>query len=189
MENKIFCIGLNKTGTSSLHAAFEILGLKSVHFRDDEKRNIKDIIENNYFNEINIIEGLTHYNAFSDWDRYPTTIPIFKEFDKQYPNSKFILNIRDLEPWLKSRVKHVERNQQVMRENPSRNLTWLTIDIEGWTKEYNLHYNAAFEYFKDRPNDILTFDVTKGDGWDKLCPFLDLEKPNIPFPKKNVATN
>jgi len=29
MFNKIFCIGFNKTGTSSLHKLFEELGLKS----------------------------------------------------------------------------------------------------------------------------------------------------------------
>jgi hypothetical protein len=29
--NKIFCIGMNKTGTSSLHQAFLNLGYKSIH--------------------------------------------------------------------------------------------------------------------------------------------------------------
>jgi Sulfotransferase domain len=29
--NKVFCIGMNKTGTSSLHQAFLALGLNSIH--------------------------------------------------------------------------------------------------------------------------------------------------------------
>ena len=32
MRARVFCIGLNKTGTSSLHAAMEILGLMSLHW-------------------------------------------------------------------------------------------------------------------------------------------------------------
>ena len=93
MTKKIFCIGLNKTGTSSLHEAFSILGLKSVHFMDDEGNNIKDIIERNYLAKANIIKGLEKYDAFSDWDKFPYTVDIVKEFDKQYPGSKFILNM------------------------------------------------------------------------------------------------
>ena len=30
-QEKVFCIGLNKTGTSSLHRALTILGYNSVH--------------------------------------------------------------------------------------------------------------------------------------------------------------
>jgi hypothetical protein len=36
MGRKIFCIGLNKTGTSSLHEAFQVLGINSVHYKDDK---------------------------------------------------------------------------------------------------------------------------------------------------------
>ncbi|MGY0649987.1 MAG: sulfotransferase, partial [Paraglaciecola chathamensis] len=33
MNKKIFCVGLNKTGTSSLHDAFLMLNIESVHFK------------------------------------------------------------------------------------------------------------------------------------------------------------
>ena len=42
-KEKIFCIGINKTGTTSLDEAFKILGFKSVHFNCN-KGNIKNII-------------------------------------------------------------------------------------------------------------------------------------------------
>ncbi|MGY0603930.1 MAG: sulfotransferase, partial [Paraglaciecola chathamensis] len=93
MNKKIFCVGLNKTGTSSLHDAFLMLNIESVHFKGAEERNIKDIIQSNYLAGDNILKGLEHYEAFSDWDLGPSTVDIVKEFDKQYPNSKFILNI------------------------------------------------------------------------------------------------
>ena len=143
MNKKIFCVGLNKTGTSSLHDAFLMLNIESVHFKGAEERNIKDIIQSNYLAGDNILKGLEHYEAFSDWDLGPSTVDIVKEFDKQYPNSKFILNIRDLDGWLNSREKHVIRNQERKRKNPDADIQWLTIDREGWTKQFNNHYQQV----------------------------------------------
>ena len=189
MNKKIFCVGVNKTGTSSLHDAFLILGIKSVHFKGAEERNIKDIIQSNYLAGDNILRGLEHYEAFSDWDLGPSTVDIVKEFDKQYPNSKFILNIRDLDGWLNSREKHVIRNQERKRKKPDADIQWLTIDREGWTKQFDNHYQQVTKHFEGRENELLVFDVTQGDGWEKLCPFLEVPIPTTSFPKQNVAAH
>lgn len=188
MNQKIFCIGLNKTGTSSLHEAFRILGFKSVHCLDDEGNNIKDIIQENFLAGHNILKGLEKYDAISDWDMAPHTTEIFKEFDKQYPDSKFILNIRNLESWLDSREKHVKRNQERKRKKPKEDIKWLTIDRDAWEGHFKTHYDEVYNYFKGREDELLVFDVTKDDGWDKLCPFLNLPIPTVSFPKKNVAS-
>jgi|AntRauTorckE5430_2_1112549.scaffolds.fasta_scaffold00173_1 hypothetical protein len=187
MKTKIFCVGLNKTGTSSLHVAFEMLGLKSVHWKDDNGLNIKTKIGENFLNGINILDGIERYDAFSDWDM-GTSHQVFKEFDKQYPNSKFILNTRDIGGWLDSREKHVKRNQQKKSENPDADITWLTVDREAWKLQYERHHEEVYNHFKERKSELLTFDVTKGDGWEILCPFLDLPIPQSPFPKANVAS-
>jgi hypothetical protein len=186
MKTKIFCVGLNKTGTSSLHEAFKILGLKSVHWKDNNGLNIKVKINENFLNGDNILNGIEKYNAFSDWD-LGNSHQVFKEFDKQYPNSKFILNTRDLGGWLDSREKHVKRNQKNKSDNPDAEITWLTVDREAWKLQYERHHEEVYNYFKERKGDLLIFDVTKGDSWGKLCPFLDSPIPQIPFPKANVA--
>ena len=185
-KTKIFCIGLNKTGTSSLHEAFKILGYNSVHFKDDQGNNIKTIIRDNYLNGDNILKGLEQYDAFSDWDRIDTH-KCFKEFDQQYPNSKFILNTRSLKDWLKSRKKHVMRNQERKRKNPDLPIKWFKVNRRAWAKHYKRHHREVYNYFKGRENELLVFDVTKGDGWEKLCSFLEVKVPEIPFPRKNVA--
>jgi len=45
--NKIFAVGLNKTGTFSLHSAFIILGFRSIHCWDEEKVKIQCIMGKN----------------------------------------------------------------------------------------------------------------------------------------------
>jgi hypothetical protein len=186
-NTKIFCIGLNKTGTTSLHAAFQKIGFKSVHFKEKNGTDIKDLILKNWKNGNKLLEGIEQYDAYSDWNS-PSTNFLFKELDKQYPDSKFILNTRNLEDWLKSREKHVRRIPNFKRlqiEHPSN--SWFAIDKTVWKKEYFEHHNNVYEYFKERENDLLEFDVTKGDDWDKLCNFLNVKVPKITFPKSNTA--
>lgn len=186
MENKIFCIGLNKTGTSSLHEAFQILGIKSIHYEDEKGKNLKSIFIENYLSNRDILFGLDDYEAFSDWDRPPYTFEIIKKFDAHYPNSKFIVNIRDVNDWLDSRENHVRRNQLLKKKYPTRNITWLDIDRKAWKKEYEFHYQSIETYFKNRKKDILYFDVTKGDSWKELCPFLNQPIPSSCFPSENM---
>ena len=59
---KIFCIGLNKTGTTSIHIALQILGFNSVHHRDSSGKSIKAIIKNNYDNNLDILKGIKVLN-------------------------------------------------------------------------------------------------------------------------------
>lgn len=186
-NTRIFCIGLNKTGTVSLHEAFLILGFSSVHFISDKGENIKEIIKNNHENDEKLLKGLEEYNVYSDW-ALPSTNGLFKEFDKQYPGSKFILNTRDLESWINSREKHVNRIpniKQLRKEHPDN--PWYNIDKESWKVEYNQHHKEVNQYFKGREDELLVFNVINGDGWEKLCPFLGVEIPNRPFPKSNTA--
>ena len=171
-----------------MHEAFRLLGLKSVHYLDDEGNNIKEIIENNYLAGDNIIKGLEGYDAFSDWDRPPYTVDIVKEFYKQYPDSIYILNTRDLDGWLNSRENHVRKNQERKRKNPDEDIGWLKIDRNGWEIEFNNHYSEVSKYFEARKGNLLVFDVTKGDDWEKLCPFLGLPIPTAPFPKTNASS-
>jgi hypothetical protein len=129
---RVFCIGLNKTGTSSLHRALNELGYKSVHAKTNDGISIKEKIENNFNQGKGIISGLENYTAFLDWDRDETSHLIFKEFYKQYPNSKFILNTRELNGWLDSREKHVLRNQKKKRDNPDKKISRLEINRKEW---------------------------------------------------------
>ena len=124
--NKIFGVGLNKTGTTSIAKALEILGFDSVHFVS-KKGNIKNIIEKNGQNAQPLLNGIEEYDAYLDWNR-PQTNHFFKKFDLQYPDSKFILHTRPMEDWIKSRYQHVssipklKKIQKKYPDNPWYNL-------------------------------------------------------------------
>ncbi len=183
-SQKIFCIGLNKTGTTSLHKAFEILGYNSVHYSSKEG-NIQNIIANNYKDNQLLLKSLEHYDVILDWND-ESILDLYKVFDQQYPNSKFILNTRDLGGWINSREKHVlniSDLENLQKKYPEH--TWYNIDKAAWEKLYHQHHKSVKDYFKNRPNDILEFNLFEGDGWEKLCGFLNIDQPPVTFPYAN----
>jgi hypothetical protein len=175
---KVFGIGLNKTGTSSLHDALTALGYTSLHHGGPETTAaIRRAVEE--------MKPVLHYldprfDAFSD-----TAISHYYHLaDVQYPGSQFILTVRDLDDWLESRRRHVEKNRRRKAAGEYHH-TFLEVDIEGWREEYRRHQGAVRSYFANRPNDLLIYDVTAGHGWQPLCEFLGQPVPDQPFPWEN----
>lgn len=173
-SQKIFCIGLSKTGTTTICKALEIIGYKSAHF-------IK-------------VEDFHKYDVVGD-----SPVPIlYKALDLEYPNAKFILTKRDKDKWLKSFLKHLEKWQsekQIDIGNArsdvlvTRFYLYGTLDPnpEKLASGFERYHTEVEDYFAARPNDLLTMDITQGDGWEKLCGFLGCPIPSTEFPLSNTA--
>lgn len=170
---KIFCIGFHKTGTTSIGAALEELGytVKShvgVH-AEDLANSIKSIA----------YEQVGKFDAFQD-NPWPI---LYKDLDRDFPDSKFILTIRTPESWIRSVVGYFGGRSTPMRE-------WIygvgdpLGSEEIYIARFKRHYDEVFEYFKDRPADLLVMDLPRGDGWEKLCEFLGHDVPPKPFPHR-----
>jgi hypothetical protein len=184
-EFKVFGIGLSKTGTSSLDLALNELGIRSIHFPSDWTTH-RELLEGNYRLSI-----LQQYQAATD---IPIA-PFYAQLDAIYPNSKFILTLRDQESWLHSVRHHWEfmwqwaEHDRHFREF----LSFITVLVFGshqfepnrFREVYERHQNNVREYFRERPHDLLILDICSGQGWERLCPFLGLPVPARPFPVAN----
>jgi hypothetical protein len=95
-QPKVFCIGWHKTGTSTLGDALLILGYKVTGARLDLAHSLLDG---------DIRPALKVAEQFEALQDVPWAA-LFKELDMQFPNSKFILTVRDDEEWLNSAKKH-----------------------------------------------------------------------------------
>ena len=178
MRPRVFCIGLNKTGTSSFHAAMEILGLKSLHWGGPPVRRT---VEAALAEGRPLLSGLDPtFDAFSDIG------PVSRHFDvldEQYPGSRFVLTVRPIDEWIDSRRRHVERNIR-RREAGEYDGKFLVVDENDWRSEWHRHMDRAKRYFAGRA-EFLEVDLTAGVGWDPLCKLLDLPEPSVPFPWAN----
>jgi hypothetical protein len=187
MTQKVFCIGFHKTGTSSLAAAFQMMGYsvcRRLGMLQDliPDKNVLELIRNNHYKEI--FKASSSYDVFCDnpWPLF------YKELDEHYPNSKFILTIREEHSWLKSVLNYFKNSETEIREIIYGKAS--PIDNEElYLKRYRKHNEEVQEHFKSRPKDLLIIDIEKEeDQWAILCRFLGKEIPNQAFPHQNKST-
>lgn len=173
--NRLFGVGLNKTGTTSLAAALELLGIPTLH----HTARVKASLEKERKAGLEPLSTEPDFRAFAD---YPID-EFYQELDATYPNSIFISTNRDLESWLDSRERHVMRNQK----DPNYKGNWTVVDRDAWEERWYRHLSEVSEYFEDRPDDLLCYDMFSEVGWEPICAFLEVPVPNVAFPRENFG--
>lgn len=180
--NKVFGIGLGRTGTRSLNEALNILGIKAIHWPRD--RRVFELLSNGIYR----LPILEEYQAITDI----VAAPYYAQFDREYPGSKFILTVREKESWLASVAKNVgsAEDYRVPNDMLSEAQKFFRAGTYGayrFSRErfsyvYDLHVRNVRDYFRDRPESLLVLNICAGEGWELLCPFLGRSIPNVPFP-------
>jgi hypothetical protein len=122
----------------------------------------------------------------------------------EFPNARFLLSVRDSEKWYRSLhnlLTIFDRNDMTALSSYQQNGMWGSAywfrHIFGITElygqkeriidTYNNYNQEVADYFKNKGIPLLIIDISEGDPWDKICPFLEKEKPDLPFPKLNVT--
>ena len=158
--NKIFVIGLNKTGTLTIHSLFKANGFKSVHWgvvdsNPKYKSNgIEESVLYNLKNNNNLLDKELDekYQVFSDIQNLSLN---FELLDKQYPNSLFIYNYRNVNNWIVSRLNHKCGNYlNYWRKNKKKLNLSDTEVIEEWINLHRTHHEKVMSYFKNNKNFI-----------------------------------
>lgn len=167
---KIFCIGMNKTGTTSLNRALEILGYRTIHHRKENIQLLEEMISTDGTPPI-----LERYDAFTEAEPLSGSWQFLAE---RFPDAKYIFTTRNLEDWLTSRLIHVLHHRLMT------NHQWREINTVEDRQIYEWRHQEAPRYFKGKDN-FLMINIPAGDGWDVLCPFLGCEVPTEPFPWGN----
>ena len=179
---KIFCIGLSRTGTSSVNKALRILGYHAKHY---------PALGRLYFLGLQGIKRkeLRRYDAMSDI----AVLRFYKQLDRRFPGSRFVQTVREKESWLNSCAEYLRQKRGIPTTANARRLR---IDIYGvpdfdrdlFSAAYDRHLADVKAYFDRREQDLLTMNVVEGDGWQLLCEFLGKKVPNVAFPRENART-
>jgi len=183
MKRKVFGIGLNKTGTTTLGSCLKALGYKHTSYNIEMLRMFRagrlDVIHSHCCN----------YDSFEDWP-YPL---LYRELDQWFPESRFILTSRESAAiWLTSLEQHSLRvdpdrgceTREIVYGTPYPQLERMSL-----LSMYRDHLERVRDYFKDRPEKLLEVCWEKGSGWQQLCSFLECDVPrHIDFPHANRAS-
>jgi len=208
-KQKVFCVGRNKTGTTSLGAALEQLGYRVGNQQEGELL-IEDWARRDFRS---LVAYCRKSDAFQD---IPFSIDFtFQAMDQAFPGSKFILTVRDSdEQWYASMIRfHTMRLRERTGENrlPSaRDLQedpyiypgylWRLRQLVGRASEhddlydktmlirnYNEHNRRIQDYFRHRPNDLLVLNVGESSAMERLCRFLGRPFIGQLMPKRNES--
>lgn len=176
MKSKVFGIGFHKTGSTTLETALIELGFDAVGKRD----HLFAAIDNDEWEIID--QEVNSHDAFRDmpWPLF------YQALDQRYPDSKFILTVRDSRTWLNSCLNHYKKAGDPVFSNIYGEGNHFPVGNEDvWLEKYILHNKAVRNYFLGRSKDFLEVDWEKGSGWKELCNFLHQPVPNRAFPHAN----
>ena len=175
-RGKVFGIGFNKTGTSSLGAALRRLGYKHV----SHSSKMLAAYEAGDFDRM--IAETRNHDSFEDWP-WPL---IFRQFYAEYGDDAcYILTVRlSAEAWLDSLKQHA------LTTNPDRPMRTVVFGHKyphgheaTHIRMYEEHNRTVRAYFAARPKaPFIELCWERGDGWAELCGFLGQAVPDAPFP-------
>lgn len=170
---RIFQIGYNKCGTRSLYRFLQRSGIASAHFN---RGLLADAMAENIKAGRKPLTGnVDRYVAYTDVqhvtrDRAIEGVHFFRELYAYYPNSYFILNTRDKEGWLRSRLNH-GAGAYVRRYSRALGLPEDGSVLKVWSEDWDRHHAEVQAFFADKPGRLLVFDI-KNDSPQTVVDFL-----------------
>ncbi|MDO6758737.1 sulfotransferase [Tamlana sp. 2_MG-2023] len=200
-KEKIFCIGRNKTGTTSLESVLGEFGYKLGDQIEGEML-VKAYANKDWGEITNFCESA---EAFQD---APFSWPYTWLFlYNAYPKAKFILTIRDTESWYESITRfhskifangeRIPNKEDLLNANyryegfvwETSRAVWKTPENDVYNKEmfirnYIRHNEDVIHFFKDNSN-FLCIDVTKKGSYKELADFLNKKMLHQEFPHLN----
>jgi len=206
--SKAFCLGVWKTGTTSVGKALNQL-IGGYHdgntdWSDHRALHLKNIVDGNTSKIASLNHLISRYSTFDDnpWNRSM----VIEEL-KNYKKYKYILTTRDPDEWHYSAYsfyrKKMERGELSGFDiwslyqaefkwvlGDSVDLTQVVEDdFSGMVK----HKSFWVDWFNQRnekvkgmfKGNLLEYNISDGLGWEPLCNYLGKEIPTKPFPRLN----
>ena len=201
-DGKVFCIGRNKTGTTSIAMALTNAGYR-VGDQSIGERLIYDWADRKFDR---IIDFCNSAQAFQD---IPFSLPhTFQVLDSCFPHAKFILSVRgSADEWYNSLIRFHTKivgkgripTPKDLKEFPYRQKGWLwdnmrivyeidentLYDAALYKRHYDQHNDAVREYFRNRPDDLLEINLRHACAEQQLGAFLGVADSDGLLPHLN----
>jgi hypothetical protein len=210
--NKVFAIGRNKTGTTSLQMALGEMGL-TVGAQRGAEVLVDDWLVRDFHRLIEYCRGAEAYQDIPFSLNYT-----YIAMDLAFPGSKFILSVREPEQWYRSLLRfHFSavgykmdaaqftradeelitkiKEWSYVRKRWAYDVMMDTYALNDASQLYDPaifkanfeQYNAEVRgYFRHRPHDLLVLDVSAERGTDRIAEFLGVApSPLSAMPHEN----
>lgn len=202
---KVFCIGQNKTGTTSLEKVLENMGFL-MGCQSEAELLLEEWHLRNFHN---IIEYCSTADAFQD---IPFSLDyLYVVLDHFFPKAKFILTIRNSpEEWFESLVRFHSKlllnGQKIPTaddlqkyEYRGKGYLWnaarwiygveenTLYNRELYLKKYKLQNENVMKYFKFKNEKLLVLNLADNDALERLHDFLNMPYRGEKMPHLNAS--
>jgi hypothetical protein len=173
---KVFGLGLNRTGTTTLGTCLKRLGYKHVSC---DPGYVSLYVQGEFDRLMEIMK------KFESCDDLPWPLMYQQLHGKHKDRARYILTTRKSpEVWLnsvikKSKVEPISYMRKVIYGHHE-----VVGNEDSYLKFYNTHNHDVRRFFGRSPH-FKEFCWENGDDWTKLCSFLNKKNPRIPFPHEN----
>ena len=195
---RIFQVGFHRCGTSSLAHFFRANGLRTAHWERGVIAASMELAWQDNEPLLSYVDDYDVYTdmecTMPAIDRFPNlseeiygidlperlrlirdneTIYAFKRFkllDAQYPGSKFILNTRDVDHWVRSRLRFMRGEYRACAHGQDAHRHEAGL-VECWKADWERHLFEVRAHFFARPGNLLEFDIERDDP-EKLVRFF-----------------
>jgi sulfotransferase family protein len=181
-ELKLFCIGLQKTGLTSLLHLMRECGFDARGNDAEQRRN---------FFRRNYDQVLAYYDSadfFCDW---PTPLMYKLLYEKYGPRARFILTVRrDARTWFESLKRH---NAYAHPLKNKHRLVFGRYYPHGFEEEHASYYNAhneeAIRFFRQvgAEHQLLVLRVDQPDAISRISEFVGVPIQRREFPHRNSS--
>ena len=144
---KVFQIGFNKTGTTSLARFFKTNGYKVAGGEIAIKAHKNIQKQRDPFHKL-------EFDLAQDVENHKLGIYIYEHFElihNHHPNAKFILTTRSCEKWIKSRLSH-NGGRYVRRALRRLGLRDIAALCDVWRRDYYHYHTRVLNHFAGNPN-------------------------------------
>lgn len=187
-----------RTGTKSLKAALEMLGLAPCHHMFEVRENAGQLP---YWQraargeKMDWAEVFREYKACVDWPsaRY------WREIAATFPDAKVLLTVRDPDAWFDSVQRtilplmrdHENLDSEIRRQRMAMAYEVIVRQTFDERMDDRPHATRIYRDFMNdvrrtvEPDRLIIYET--GSGWTPLCEGLGLAVPDAPFPKTNTT--
>lgn len=159
---KVFQIGFNKCGTRAIKYFFKQNGLRCVHW--DDGRLAKAMFRNLKAGR-SLIHGYEDYDVFTDMECMKNGLglegyKLYPQLAEEFPTALFLLNTRDREKWIESRMNH--RDGKLAENWKAHYGVTSDEDLQNrWREDWDSHHLQVTTFFSGSPYRFVIFDIER----------------------------
>lgn len=176
---RVVSVGFNKCATRSLAEMFRRAGHRVIHHKVRDRwpvpRRVGAVMRDNLAQGRKVFDSVEGYTFYCDLIVNDGTTSYdgaaaFREILRDYPDTILLLNLRDREAWIASRLRH-GHGEFARREMAAHGLPTPEALAELWRQTWDSHVAAVRAHMADHPAQFVEFNLDYDTAEDLAAQF------------------